>query len=165
MPQGVAVVSELAFLIMRVAGFREFRAGLPRASRIRIHRLRGPCGSARHPQGTADQHVQSSHFTSIAPCARTLEGRSPGGMAMTGTVTPRARFLLRATARTLLEVPMQTIERMVSTNPTRSPLNAGLVDCITACAECAQACVGCADACLAEEQPKELRRCIRLDQD
>lgn len=62
---------------------------------------------------------------------------------------------------------MQTIERMISTNPTR-PSTSGaptIADCIAACIECAQACVACADACLAEKQVADLRRCIRLDLD
>lgn len=60
---------------------------------------------------------------------------------------------------------MQTIERMISTSPSKSPLKEGLADCIAACVECAQACVGCADACLAEEKVAMLRRCIRHNQD
>lgn len=60
---------------------------------------------------------------------------------------------------------MQTIERMIATNPRKSPVKMGLVDCIAACAECAQACTSCADACLAEEQVAALRRCIRLNRD
>ncbi|MFI8993176.1 four-helix bundle copper-binding protein [Streptomyces sp. NPDC053542] len=40
-----------------------------------------------------------------------------------------------------------------------------LVSCIDQVLECAQACTVCADACLAEEQPAELRRCIRTDLD
>jgi hypothetical protein len=60
---------------------------------------------------------------------------------------------------------MQTVERMISTSPSKSPLKTGLVECIATCGECAQACVACADACLAEEQVAELQRCIRLDED
>jgi hypothetical protein len=59
---------------------------------------------------------------------------------------------------------MQTIERMLSTSPTRA--NApGIGDAIAAALECAQACVSCADACLAEPKVADLRRCIRLNQD
>lgn len=37
-----------------------------------------------------------------------------------------------------------------------------VVACIDACLACAQACTACADACLAEDDPADLRRCIRL---
>ena len=60
---------------------------------------------------------------------------------------------------------MQTIERMLSTSPSRSSAPPALASCIAACLECGQACVACADACLAEKQVADLRRCIRLNQD
>jgi len=60
---------------------------------------------------------------------------------------------------------MESIERMISTSPSKPLLKTGVVDCIAACAECAVICISCADACLAEAQVAELRRCIRLNQD
>ena len=61
---------------------------------------------------------------------------------------------------------MQTIERMMASNPNRSGSEQlGLADCIAACLECEQVCIACADACLGEQQVMDLRRCIRLNLD
>jgi hypothetical protein len=42
---------------------------------------------------------------------------------------------------------------------------ASLIACLQACLDCAQTCVSCADACSAEEDPRMLARCIRLNND
>lgn len=60
---------------------------------------------------------------------------------------------------------MKTAE-MFTTHPSPSPVDAGLLArTVEALLECAQTCTACADACLHEEQPAELRRCIRTDLD
>jgi hypothetical protein len=38
-----------------------------------------------------------------------------------------------------------------------------LIQCIEACFDCGQTTVACADACLAEPEPAELARCIRIN--
>lgn len=37
--------------------------------------------------------------------------------------------------------------------------------CIQACLECMQACNHCLEACLLEDNPSEMRECIRLDRE
>ena len=58
------------------------------------------------------------------------------------------------------------VQAMLDTHPgrTRLDLNA-LAACVEACFECAQTCTACADACLAEDNVKDMRRCIRTDLD
>lgn len=63
---------------------------------------------------------------------------------------------------------MSYARRMLETSPNNPPVDeaalAVLVECIEAVFDCAQACTACADACLAEDNVKELIRCIRLNQ-
>lgn len=59
-----------------------------------------------------------------------------------------------------------TLSEMVRSHPTSPIAESGsLIKCIRACAECNQTCTMCADACLAEDEPKLLARCIRLNLD
>ena len=62
---------------------------------------------------------------------------------------------------------MSYARQMLETSPGNPPVDeaalAVLVECIEACFDCAQACTACADACLAEQDVKNLVRCIRLN--
>src|SRR5215218_8646616 len=61
---------------------------------------------------------------------------------------------------------MSHARQMLETNPSGAAVDsAALMECIEACFDCAQACTACADACLAEDDPKSLVRCIRLNLD
>lgn len=63
---------------------------------------------------------------------------------------------------------MSYARQMLETSPGNPPVDeaamAILVECIEACFDCAQTCTACTDACLAEQDVKELVRCIRLNQ-
>jgi hypothetical protein len=61
---------------------------------------------------------------------------------------------------------MQTVRQMVTTNPSPPMLRRdALIQCIEVCVLCEQTCAACADACLGEPDPRDLRRCIRLNLD
>lgn len=58
------------------------------------------------------------------------------------------------------------VQEMISSHPgMRGKTSDALLRCIEECYACAQTCTACADACLAEEDVRELRRCIRLNLD
>src|SRR5262249_21957093 len=58
------------------------------------------------------------------------------------------------------------VREMISSHPgVRGNVNDALIQCIEECFSCTQMCISCADACLAEQDPSQLRQCIRLDQD
>jgi hypothetical protein len=59
---------------------------------------------------------------------------------------------------------MNSVSQMLATHP-KAIANEALVRCIEECLACAFACTSCADADLAEEDVRELARCIRLDLD
>lgn len=63
---------------------------------------------------------------------------------------------------------MSYAREMRETSPNNPPVDEAamsqLVECIEALFDCAQACTACADACLAEQDVKEMVRCIRLNQ-
>ena len=61
---------------------------------------------------------------------------------------------------------MQTVRQMVTTNPSPPVIRRdALIQCIEVCVLCEQTCASCADACLGEPDPRELRRCIRINLD
>jgi hypothetical protein len=59
---------------------------------------------------------------------------------------------------------MHHVTQMLETHP-HATANEALARCIEECFACAMTCTSCADACLAEEDVKELVRCIRLNLD
>ncbi len=59
----------------------------------------------------------------------------------------------------------QTQEMIASHPDVKGNTNDPLIACIEACFACAQACVSCADACLAEDMVRDLRQCIRFNED
>jgi hypothetical protein len=59
---------------------------------------------------------------------------------------------------------MDNVTQMLATHP-QAGANEPLARCIEECLACAFACTSCADADLAEEEVRELVRCIRLDLD
>jgi hypothetical protein len=61
---------------------------------------------------------------------------------------------------------MDRVRRMFQTHPApASDAGEEAYALVQAAAECAFACTACADACLEEDDPAELRRCIRLNLD
>lgn len=61
---------------------------------------------------------------------------------------------------------MQNVDIMIKAHPMGSSFNINeLSDCITECFSCGQTCQSCADACLAEDNVKDLIKCIRLNLD
>ena len=59
---------------------------------------------------------------------------------------------------------MHHVTQMLETHP-HATANEALARSIGECFACAITCTSCADACLAEEDVKELVRCIRLNLD
>ena len=57
------------------------------------------------------------------------------------------------------------MHEMLASHPEAPANQAAVADALEALASCAAHCRSCADACLAEEDPAELRECIRLDLD
>jgi hypothetical protein len=58
------------------------------------------------------------------------------------------------------------LQEMLSTHPRKPQMGVSEISSyIQTIFECADACLSCADACLAEEQVRNLVRCIRLNQD
>lgn len=61
---------------------------------------------------------------------------------------------------------MDHLRRMLDAHPHPAPSDGDeALTTILAAAECAHVCEACADACLAEDDPAEMRDCIRLNLD
>ena len=81
---------------------------------------------------------------------------------MRNPVRTAARSPTVESTTTEKEIPMSTIDQLLSTHPLapEDAYRAKLAACIAACLECVQACTTCADACLNESSPADMVRCI-----